>query len=125
MRTSLYDLLLNDFDFEMPTRNTKGFNVDAIEGDNCYKVYAEIPGVDKKDITVDFEDGLLKIGATKNKKDEKYVLSEISSLPYYREINLGSVTEESIKAKYNDGILEVTINLKKPEEKAKKTIRIE
>jgi HSP20 family protein len=125
MNTNFYDLLLNDFGFKVPVRNARSFNIDVIEGEGFYKVYAEMPGVNKKDITIDFEDGILKISANKEEKKEKYLLREISRLPFYREVNFGNVDEESIKAKYTDGILEVTVVLKKPEEKTKKSITIE
>jgi HSP20 family protein len=125
MNTNFYDLLLNDFGFKVPVRNARSFNIDVIEGEGFYKVYAEMPGVNKKDITIDFEDGILKVSANKEEKKEKYLLREISRLPFYREVNFGNVDEESIKAKYTDGILEVTVVLKKPEEKTKKSITIE
>lgn len=125
MRTNFYDLLFDDFNFRVQTPKTRGFNVDVIEEENAYKVYAEIPGVRKEDIVIDFEDGILKISANKEENEKSYILKEISRLPYYREINFGNINEESIKAKYDGGILEVVINLKKPEEKTKKTIKIE
>lgn len=125
MRTNFYDLLFDDFNFRVQTPKTRGFNVDVIEEENAYKVYAEIPGVRKEDIVIDFEDGILKISANKEENEKSYILKEISRLPYYRKINFGNINEESIKAKYDGGILEVVINLKKPEEKTKKAIKIE
>ncbi len=125
MRTNFYDLLFDDFNFRVQTPKTRGFNVDVIEEENAYKVYAEIPGVKKGDIVIDFEDGILKISANKEENEKSYILKEISRLPYYREISFGNINEESIKAKYDSGILEVVINLKKPEEKTKKAIKIE
>ena len=122
MNTSFYDLLLNDFGFKVPVRSARSFNIDVVENEDGYKIYAEMPGVNKKDIKIDFEDGVLKIEARKEEKNEKYLLMEISRLSYYREIKFGDIDEESIKAKYIDGVLEISVNIKKPEEKTKKAI---
>ena len=39
---------------------------DVVEKDDHYEVVADIPGVDKDDIKVDYEDGTLQISATRH-----------------------------------------------------------
>ena len=105
---------------------TRSFAVDVVEEKNAYKVLAEIPGVKKENINVTFEEGTLTITATQDKaKDIKYLIHERNNLKYSRSIYFGDIDEESINAKYENGILEVTITTKAPEEKPKKVIEIQ
>ena len=104
----------------------RSFPVDIIEGDGFYLVNAEIPGVDKDKIEVTFEDSTLTIKASpKVSEDKKFVINERSNKEYERRFYFGDIEEDSLSAKYENGILMVTINLKKPEEKQKKVITIE
>ncbi len=105
----------------------RSFPVDVIEGDGFYLVNAEIPGVDKDKIEVTFENSTLtiKAEANNNNSEKKYVINERGKKNYERKFYFGDIEEESLSAKYENGILSVTINLKKPEEKQKRVITIE
>ena len=104
----------------------RSFPVDIIEGDGFYLVNAEIPGVNKDKIEVTFEDSTLTIKAEANNDTEKkYVINERGNKNYERKFYFGDIEEESLSAKYENGVLSVTINLKKPEEKQKRVITIE
>jgi HSP20 family protein len=104
----------------------KSFPVDVVFENNAYKVYAEIPGVSKEDIKVTFDDGTLVISAgNKKTNDIKYLVRERNNQKYQRELYFGDIEEDSINAKYDLGVLEVTINLKAKEEKVKKVIEIQ
>ncbi len=107
--------------------NSNGyFPVDIIEGDGFYQVNAEIPGVDKDKIEVTFENSTLTIKASQNKnEDDNMIVSERGTKEFERRFYFGDIEEENLKAKYENGILMVTINLKKPEEKQKRVITIE
>lgn len=104
----------------------RSFPLDLIEIENGFVVIAEMPGVDKKDIKMNFEDGILTIEADR-KKDEKakYLLSERDTMHLKRSVQFGDIDEESITAKLDSGLLTITIKTKAPEEKPKKTITIE
>ena len=108
-------------------QNSDGyFPVDIIEGDGFYQVNAEIPGVDKDKIEVTFENSTLTIKASQNKKeDDNMIVSERGTKQFERRFYFGDIEEDNLKAKYENGILMVTINLKKPEEKQKRVITIE
>ncbi len=108
-------------------QNSDGyFPVDIIEGDGFYQVNAEIPGVDKDKIEVTFENSTLTIKASQNKKeDDNMIVSERGTKEFERRFYFGDIEEDNLKAKYENGILMVTINLKKPEEKQKRVITIE
>ena len=108
----------------------KSFPINVTVEDGNYHVYAAIPGVNKEDIKIDFENSLLTI-KTERKKEEnkentkKYLVKERSECAYERSIQFEEFDEESISAKYENGILEVILCPKKPEVKEKKKIVIE
>ncbi len=108
----------------------KSFPINVTVEDGNYHVYAAIPGVNKEDIKIDFENSLLTI-KTECKKEEnkentkKYLVKERSECAYERSIQFEEFDEESISAKYENGILEVILCPKKPEVKEKKKIVIE
>ncbi|MDE7264169.1 MAG: Hsp20 family protein [Anaeroplasmataceae bacterium] len=104
----------------------KGFPVDLVEIENGFQVIAEVPGVAKEDIQMNFEDGVLTIEADRKKNAEaKYLINERDVTHLKRSINFGEIHEDSIQAKLENGLLIVTIKTKAPEEKPKKTITIE
>lgn len=104
----------------------KSFPVDLIEEENGFKVIAEMPGVKKEDITMNFEDGILTIEADRKKDEEaKYLINEREVTHLKRSISFGEIHEDSFSAKLDNGLLVVSIKTKAPEEKPKKTIIIE
>ena len=103
--------------------------MDVKERDNEYVIHAELPGVKKEDIDVTIENGVLTIsGETRSESEEKegerIVRSERRYGKYVRTMRVGSqIDEQSIKAKYKDGILELT--LPKAEEIKPKKISVD
>lgn len=89
--------------------------VDITENDKAYTVRAEIPGVKKGDVKVQVDGNLVSISAeTKQKKEKKeegrVVCSECSQGSSYRSFTLDSnVNEAKSQAKFEDGILELTL----------------
>ena len=108
-------------------------NTDIKENDNDYELTMNLPGVKKEDVTAELKDGYLTIHATSNQnKDEKdedgkYIRRERYSGSCNRSFYVGdAVTEEDIKANFENGTLKMTIP--KKEAKAvpeKKFISIE
>lgn len=103
---------------------------DIYEKDGNTIVEASVPGFKKDEIRIECEDGTLTITAEKNydeKENEgkKYIRREIHSHEkYQRSFYLGDADEENIKAAFNDGVLTVTVPVKKIESN-KKFIDIE
>ncbi|GBG13581.1 HSP20 family protein [Novimethylophilus kurashikiensis] len=89
--------------------------MDVKEDEKSYTVHAEIPGVKKEDIHVTIEGNLVSISAeTKQEKDVKEGTKVVHSERYYgkvaRRFSLASDIDESgAQAKYNDGVLELTL----------------
>ncbi len=104
----------------------KSFPVDMIEIQNGFQVIAEMPGVEKNNIHMNFEDGILTIEADRKKDEQaKYLISERDITHLKRSINFGDIEEESITAKLENGLLTITLLTKLPEQKPKRTIPIE
>jgi HSP20 family protein len=89
--------------------------MDVKEADGEYRVKAEIPGVNKEDIHVSVEGGRVTIRAEvrkekEEKKGERVIHSERSYGMASRTFTLeNEIDESNVKAKYADGVLEVTL----------------
>jgi len=125
MRNDIYSLM-NELNNMFYDGGYKSFPVDVVEIDNGYEVYAEMPGMTKENIKVTFEDGELTIEATPAKsKDKKYVIHERNSMKLKRSISFGDIDEDTLSARFENGVLVVTIKTKAPEVKPAKNIVIE
>jgi HSP20 family protein len=89
--------------------------VDATEDDKSYRISAEIPGVRKEDIKVSVVDNEVTLSAevksqTEKKEGERVVHSERSYGAVTRSFTLPqSVDGESAQAKYENGVLTLTL----------------
>jgi HSP20 family protein len=101
--------------------------LDVSETDKAIQVIADLPGIDKKDITVSLEDNLLTIKGErkteKETKEKRYHTIERSSGSFYRAMRLPvQVIKEKIEATFKDGVL--TLNLPKAAPAAKDVAQI-
>ena len=115
-------------------KNAKNImKTDIREHDTGYELDVDLPGFKKDEINVEFENGYLTISATKGlDKDEqdkkgKYIRKERYAGAVQRSFYVGdAVTEEDVKAKFEDGILRLSIPKKDAKAvETKKTIAIE
>lgn len=88
--------------------------VDIREEDNRYVLFADIPGVDRKDIDISLEDGVLTIRGErcmdKEQPTEGFRRRERVSGTFLRRFTLPeTVNTESITATAKDGVLQVEI----------------
>ena len=97
---------------------------DVKETDDSYEVDIDLPGFKKDEINATLEDGYLTISAAKGlDKDEKdkkgkYIRKERYAGAMSRSFYVGDgVTHDEVKAKYENGILKLSIP-KKAEQKA-------
>ena len=89
-------------------------SIESYTKDGTICIKAEIPGVDAKDLDLSITDRELVIkGERKAEKDEKekdYTYREISYGSFERRFLLPEgVKTEELKAKFNNGILEITV----------------
>ena len=107
---------------------------DIRETDTNYELAIDLPGFKKDEITVELDDGYLTISAAKGldqdekeKESGRYIRRERYAGSCARSFYVGeNLTDEDIKAKYENGILKLSVP-KKPAKavEAKKTIAIE
>jgi HSP20 family protein len=98
-----------------PTSVAQRVKVEVSEQDKAYKVHAELPGVKREDIHVEIDGDQVAISAEiKQEKDVKEGERVVHSERYYgkvsRAFRLGQdIDEAGAVAKYNDGVLELTL----------------
>lgn len=128
-RFDLLDSFFDDPFFKRPQRVESHMAVDVLEHENDYEIVADVPGLKKEDITLEYEDGNLTIAVTKNEeteeKEKKYVRKERHSYSLRRTFYVGNISEDEIKAKLSNGELHVTVPKEKQQVVTKKTIDIE
>lgn len=128
--------LLDDFfDYSFGSRKTFDMmNTDIKDTENGYEITMNMPGVKKEDVKAELKDGYLTIKATTDSsKDEKdsngtYIRRERYTGSCSRSFYVGdAVTQEDIKAKFEDGTLKMLVPKKeaKPAVEEKKYIAIE
>jgi HSP20 family protein len=89
--------------------------MDVKEDDKSYVVHAEVPGVKKEDIQVSIDGNQVSISAeVKREKEEKQGEKVIRTERYYgkvyRAFSLAQdVDQEGARAKYENGVLELTL----------------
>jgi HSP20 family protein len=94
--------------------------MDVTEDEKVYRVKAEIPGVKKEDIKVSIDGNEVSITAeVKKEKEEKKGETVVRSERYYgsqfRAFTLQQpIDEGKAEAKYEDGVLELTLPKKEP-----------
>jgi HSP20 family protein len=88
-------------DFAAPALAPR-FPVDLYEDkDNTY-VRAELPGVNRDDISVEMVDGFLNLTATRKEKEQNFTLNRSVSIPE-------AVQADKVTASYENGVLTVTL----------------
>lgn len=101
---------------------------DIKESDKDYTMEVELPGLDKKDISIDIKDGYLNICASKSEKEndrkENYIRRE-RSFSCRRSYYVGDIRKEDIKARYDNGILSISIPKEQPALESGHRINIE
>jgi HSP20 family protein len=113
-----FDELMRGFILR-PTRGEKqeplSIKVDVREDPKAYIVHAEIPGVKKEEIQVNIDGNQVSISADvkrefEEKKDERLLRAERYVGRVYRAFALAQdVDQETAKAKYENGVLELVL----------------
>ena len=102
--------------------------VNVYEYDEKISIVAEIPGLDKKNVSVEVEDQVLTISGDKHGFDSdggKCITRELKQSSFKRSFNLGEHLDgESVGAKFKDGMLSISIPKKEPEKPKKTFVKI-
>jgi HSP20 family protein len=124
-----YNVLDDFFSNDWPFRRTlthDTFKVDVEDNGNEYLIEAEVPGIDKKDINVELNDGKLMISITRDENSESkkknFIHRERRYSSMSRSIYLEDAKPDGIKAKLENGLLKVVVP---KEEKPNNSITID
>ena len=130
-RNNTYDLFdaFDDFFRHVFFDEQHDLKTNIKETDSAYELDIEMPGYSKDQIKVALENGYLTVSASKESKEEDnkkhYVRKEISescSRSYY----VGDdVTQADIKAKYENGMLAISVPKSQPKQIQSSYIDIE
>lgn len=124
---------LDDIFEDMPrmpkVHDLHAMKCDVYEKDGNYNIEMDIPGYDKKDISIECEDGILTISAVKNNEvneeneDKKYIRRERVYGKITRSFSFADIDEDNISADFNNGILTIVIP-KSQKQESKRIIEI-
>ena len=140
---NLFDNFFDD-DFMMPSmfgkndplygKHTKNvMKTDVRETDNSYELDIDLPGFKKEDVSLKLDNGYLTISASKGlekdekeKKDGKYIRRERYEGQCSRSFYVGeSVQAKDVNAKFEDGILKISVPKAAPQVETDNVIAIE
>ena len=102
--------------------------VNVYEYDDKIGIVAEIPGLDKSNVSVEVEEDVLIISGDKHGFDSdggKCITRELKQSAFTRSFNLGEYLDGSnVSAKFKDGMLSISIPKKEPEQPKKHSVKI-
>ena len=102
--------------------------VNVYEYDDKIGIVAEIPGLDKSNVSVEVEEDVLIISGDKHGFDSdggKCITRELKQSAFTRSFNLGEYLDGTkVSAKFKDGMLSISIPKKEPEKPKKHSIKI-
>ena len=103
---------------------------DLMENEKEYIVEADLPGYDKNNIEIRFENSLLTITAQQNEiteeKSDSYIQRERRQGSFSRTITIpNNVNSDDIRASFKDGVLKVVLPKETPSKPKGKIIDIQ
>ena len=116
-RGDTFENFISDFfndDFFAPFgASSGGFNADIKETDNEYLVIAELPGVKKEDISLEYNNNQLVISAKRdefiNEEKDNYIRRECHYGNFSRAFYVDNVNKDDILAKFENGELKIVL----------------
>ena len=130
----IFDHLMNEqfptFKEEVGVSFNKGAypKVNIYEYDDKIGIVAEIPGLDKSNVSVDVEEDVLIISGDKHGFDSdggKCITRELKQSAFTRSFNLGEYFDGTkVSAKFKDGMLSISIPKIVPEQPKKHSVKI-
>ena len=99
-------------DFEAPALLGRPWpSLEVEETDDGYRVTAELPGMDEKDIDVSFEDGVLRISGERQTetRNRDRTVSERYYGRFERSLPVGEIDEARVDARFDKGVLTIDL----------------
>jgi HSP20 family protein len=103
-----------DFDYDFWNQGFSSPPANITETDKDFKLELSVPGMKKEDFNIDVEDGAITISSEKEEEkkedDKNYKRREFSYSSFSRTFQLpDNVDENNINARYDNGMLQLTI----------------
>lgn len=120
----------NPFGF-FDSRSLSEFKTDITDNGKEYVLEADLPGFKKEDIGLDIDGDVLTLRAERHSdhedadKKNKYIRCERSYGLYTRQFDVSEIDTENIKAKYDNGVLTLTLPKKAEISSSPKHVEIE
>ena len=97
--------------------------------DNAFVVQIDVPGYDKNNIDISYENDVLSVSGIVNeenetKEDEKYFVKERRIKSFSKKWILKNTTSKGITAKCENGVLTIKVPLRESEDKTENKIKI-
>ena len=133
-----FDGLMNDIFNDFPATFNKNVRqevlsfppVNILENENAYNLEVALPGLDKTDFNIKLEANILTVSSDKKENStnetEKVIRKEFSNRAFKRSFTLDEKIEASaIEAKYENGVLKLTLPKKEVAKAVTKEITIQ
>ncbi len=103
---------------------------DIKETEDAYVMEVELPGFEKSDISVEYENEYITVRAEKvekeeDKNDNKNYIRKERRMSCQRSYYVGDIQENAVKASYQNGILSVCVPKEDDKKSQKKGINID
>jgi HSP20 family protein len=106
--------------------------VDVVDYNDRVEILAEIPGLTKEEVSVEIQDSVLTISGQKSKNvtnedtSGKYIRRELKHSSFKRSFTLSdTIDQEDLVAKFENGLLKITLTKVKPTVPTTKKIKID
>ncbi len=103
------------FDSFMTGREIAAFKTDITDEGDHFLLEADLPGFPKENIKLELDGDILTVKAERSSKNEendeenRVVRRERSYGSYQRQFDVGGIDTDSIKCRYEDGVLKLTL----------------
>lgn len=126
-----FDSFIND-SFFAPMRALDnrfgGFKVDVSDSGDRYLIEADLPGMDKENVKIEYENKYLTITArredTQETQENNYIRKERQCGEYRRSFYIDNIAVEDIDASFKNGVLKIDIKKKEPVPEGNRYIQI-
>lgn len=129
LMSSVLDSFLNDTTLPSFLTESGQMKVDIKENEKSFVIEAELPGIKKEEIGLDLENNVLTISVEHkeevNEESDKYIRKERRYGAMKRSFIVENIDEESISAKFENGVLSLVLPKKSPETKKLNKINIQ
>lgn len=120
----LFESFFNDFDedFFSPLGNLNAkfncFQVDVIDNEDAYIIEADLPGMEKDNVQIEYDNNYLTIIAKREEKVESekdnYIRRERRAGEFRRSFYIENIDMEQVDASFTNGVLRINLIKVKP-----------